>query len=523
MRILIILAIFVGSSISIAAPLKKSVAKPKLIVVLVVDQLRADFLTRFENRFQASSAKSPGGFKYLMSQGAYFPLAEFDILQSITCPGHAMILTGAHPNMNGIILNDWYDKVARKKVYCASDDKDIVSPRRLKTTTVGDELKNAGYKSKVIGISIKDRAAVMLAGHRADHVLWIDSKTNQWVTSTYYSPDGSVPNWVSKTNEEIKKQEGTEYVWESKEKPSGLSDNNEIPFIRKAKIGDSKTLALPYGVELTMNLATKAVKELKLGKNGDTDILTISLSSHDMLGHGHGPNSREIEEMTVTEDKFLAQFFGFLQNQGLLKNTLVVLTGDHGVAPTNEYAIKAKLEAGKLDYLEIFKKVNSHLDKKYGRPKNNQWIVSNISLNFYFDRETLAEKKIDLSEVEIEVKKVLLEFSGVWFVVTSSEYRKGQLPPGEIGQQFLRQYIIEQSGDIILIPRPFYMETSNNLTTHVTGYSYDRTVPLIFSGPGIQKGIYPKRAKIIDIAPTLSFMLGIIPPATSHGQILEIF
>ena len=179
MRILFILFALAFSTFAFAAPLKKPLQKPKLVVVLVIDQMRADYLTRFETRFQKSSAKSPGGFKYLMSEGAYFPIAEYDVLQNITCPGHAMILTGAHPTMNGIILNDWYDKVARKTVYCAADEKDKISPRNLKTSTVGDELKNAGYKSKVIGIALKDRAAVMLGGHRADHALWFDDKSHQ--------------------------------------------------------------------------------------------------------------------------------------------------------------------------------------------------------------------------------------------------------------------------------------------------------------------------------------------------------
>lgn len=523
MRILYIPFCLVISTFAFAGPLKKPLQKPKLVVVLVIDQMRADYLTRFEKRFQKSSAKSPGGFKYLMSEGAYFPIAEYDVLQNITCPGHAMILTGAHPTMNGIILNDWYDKVARKTVYCAADEKDKISPRNLKTSTVGDELKNAGYKSKVIGIALKDRAAVMLGGHRADHALWFDDKSHQWVTSTYYSADKSVPLWVSQENELLSKQVGNEYIWQSNDKATGLTENSENSFVKKAKIGDPKTLALPYGVELTMNMATEAIKALKLGKGADTDLLAISLSSHDMLGHAFGPNSREMEEMTVSEDRILAKFFGFLRSQALLKNTLIVLTADHGIAPTIEYANKAKLESGKFDYLDIFKKINSHLDKKYGRPKNNQWIASFLALNFYIDRETLSEKKLDLSEVEIEIKKVLLEEPGVWYVVTSSEYRKGQLPPGEMGQQLSRQYMIEQSGDLIIIPRPFFMESADKATTHVTGFSYDRTVPLVIAGPGIQKGIYPVRAKILDIAPTLSFILGLVPPATSHGQILDIF
>lgn len=511
------------SSVGNTKPLKKPLDKPKLILVVVIDQLRADHLTRFQSRFLPStSKKGVGGFNLLMSQGAYFPQAEYDIIQAMTCPGHAMIMTGAYPIDNGVILNDWYDKVARKEVYCAFDETHKLSPKNLRTTTISDELKNAGYKSQVIGIALKDRSAIMLAGHRADQVYWIEDKSLQWTTSTYYQ-EGKIPSWVEKQNQNLSKKIDTEYVWESKAKPTGLSDDSSMPFTRRFKIGAREALASPFGVQISLDLAMEAVKNLKLGKGTATDVLAISLSSHDLLGHAVGPNAREMEEMTVSEDQALAGFFSFLKGQDLLKDTLIVLTSDHGVAPVAEKMREVGINSGKLDYLALFKKLNSHFDKKYGKPKNNIWVSSYLALNFFFDRTTLAEKKIDLSDIEAEAKKVLLDEPGVAHIVTSSEFRNGRWPEGDLGQRLRRQYTLEQSGDFFIIPKPFYYSGGGAATTHVTGYSYDRTVPLILYGRGIQAGIYPEQARVIDIAPTLSFILGIIPPANNSGKILDVF
>jgi predicted AlkP superfamily pyrophosphatase or phosphodiesterase len=506
-------------SLFAAPPLKKPLTKPQLLVVIVIDQLRSDYLTRFEKRFLP-----PGkyGFKYLMSEGAYFPHAEYNVLHSMTCSGHAMISTGAHPVMNGIIMNDWFDKNSNKKIYCADDEKYGLSPRNLKTTTFSDELKNAGYKSQVVGISLKDRSAIMLTGHRPDHVYWIDEKNFQWTTSTYYRPDKSVPSWVNSQNETIKKLLGKEAVWESNEKTTGLTENADGPFKKTFKYGDKDSVAYPFGVHVTLDLAMTAVKELKLGKSGSPDVLAVSLSSHDILGHRFGPNAREMEEMIVEEDRALSKFLGFLNKEGLLDKSLIVLTADHGVAPAVEYVKANKLDVEKINYLNLYKNLNAHLDRKFGKPKK-EWIASHLTLNFYFDRSVLSDKKLSLEEVEKEAKKVLSKEPGVWFVFTSSEVPNGLTIPPELSAQALRQYESSKSGDVVIIPVPFFFPDSSKGTTHLTGFNYDRSVPIIFSGKNIRSGIYPQQANVIDIAPTLSFIYGVLPPATSSGKILEIF
>lgn len=502
-------------------PLKKPIPKPPLLVVIVIDQLRADYLTRFEKRFLPEKKNGTlGGFKYLMAEGAYFPIAEYDVIQSMTCPGHAMISTGSHPVLNGIVLNDWYDKKLKKEIYCAEDSEYGLSPRNLKTTTFSDELKNAGYKSQVVGIAVKDRSAIMLAGHRADHVYWINDKT-QWETSTYYNPTKLLPNWVENQNNEIKKLLGKDSSWISTDKTTGLTEESERPFGKVFRYGDKASIGFPFGVDITMNLANAAIKELKLGKSSSLDVLNISLSSHDILGHEFGPNAREMEEMIVYEDRALSKFFNGLKSQGLLDNTVIVLTSDHGVAPTVEYLKKNKIQAERFNLREMIDDINSYFDKKYGPPKNKRWLASHLTLNFYFDRETLAEKKLNLHDLELEAAEMMLKNSSVLSVLKSTEEGFGLIP--DLRDRALRQWDGNRSGDLVLIPKPFHIPEGKARATHLTGFSYDRSVPLILAGKGIKAGIYPHQANILDLAPTLSFLYGVLPPATSSGKILEIF
>lgn len=382
----------------------------------------------------------------------------------------------------------------------------MVSPRALKTSTFGDEIKNAGVPSKIIAIALKDRAAIVLGGHRADMALWMDYKNFQWQTSSYYGP--AIPSWAAMVNAELRVADRQEKTWKG----------------QKIRLLSKQGLSLSYGVDVTFDLAEKALSAEKMGQGDGTDLLAISLSSHDMLGHRFGPNSQEIQDLTVYEDQRLAQFFSKLKKHlGSLDKVTIVLTADHGIAPTVEYAAKAKFEAGRLDYLQMYRAVNESLDKKFGAPKNKEWIVASKDLNFYLNRETLKEKDLPSAAVEAEVKKVLSALDGVLTVVTKSEVEKGLYPPGELGQQVQRQYVPGKSGDVMLIPRPFFMEKDDNVVNHLTGFSYDRTVPLVFFGRKFKAGVYSQTAKVIDIAPTLTFSVGVLPPATNEGKVLPIF
>lgn len=476
--------------------------KPKLVLLLVIDQFRADYLTRFQKGFVRPGANGEvGGFNYLMSQGAYYPLAEYDVLQSMTCPGHAMIMTGSLPILNGIPLNEWYDKREKRLAYCADDPTFGFSPRHLRTTTVGDELKNSGATSKVITVALKDRSAIMLGGHRADLAVWLDSKKLAWTTSRFYQPDE--PAWLKTQNEQLKK--------------SGRMDGTDPREIKKR-------LSRDLGIAITQELAAAALTQEKLGKGAGTDILGVSFSSHDYLGHQLGPNAQEMADLTLFEDRQISKLLTHVKKtMGSLKDVLIILTADHGVAPTVEYATTARIDAGRINDLDLYKKLYARLDERFGRPKQ-EWIIASQSFNYYINPEALSERKVSASAVEAEAKAIFKEFPGVYEVTTRSEIESRIFPIGMIGEQLQRQYNPLLSGDIILIPRPFYYEKSDNLATHMTGFAYDRTVPLVLVGRTIKPGVYSNSAKVIDLAPTLSFVLGIIPPATSSGRVLsEIF
>lgn len=487
----LLLALLVSSSASAAPSARTYPQRPKLIVVLVVDQLRGDFLTRFKDRFlPAGTATAPGGFRFLTS-GAWYPFAEYDVLQSMTCPGHAMILTGARPAALGIGTNDWFDPATKKLVYCVDDAVDGFSPRRLRSTTLGDELKGASPKSQVAAISVKDRSAIMLGGHRANVALWV-GREGRWETSSYY---GKAPAWVDGLNAAIAKGPKPDF-----DKPS------------------AETAAV--GVEWTFEAALKASRELKLGRDSDTDLLAISLSTHDVLGHALGPNSPEMEKLTLIEDKEISKFLRALaKDLGGLDDTWLVLTSDHGAPPSPEEAQKLGLQAGRFDYLSLYRRINQRLGDRFGSTKE-EWIIGTRLFHFFLNQDLIRRKKLDLREVENEARAAMREEPGVHDVFTRGDHVARAYPPGTLGEQVKNSYVDGQSGDLVLIPRPFFLEASKSLrTTHITGWSYDRAVPLAIWGKSFKAGVF-SGGKIVDLAPTLAFSLGILPPAMNEGRVL---
>ncbi len=492
MKILIATLIFLSGFYAEAAiPLAQYKNKPKLILLIVVDQFRADFFTRLEKKFlPAGTEKTPGGFQFLLSRGAYYPLAEYKVLAAMTCPGHAMISTGSQPSAMGISLNEWYDRDLKRTVGCVEDEKHGVSPWRLTNSTVGDELKIISPNSKIISIAVKDRSAVMLGGHHANYAFWLDQKG--WQTSTYYAPQN--PFWVDEFNKSI----------------SGA---------------DLKSLsATPKGVEWTSELAIKALETEKLGTDEATDILALSFSTHDIAGHKFGNFSSQVEAITLAEDKEISKLLKKVQSQlGSLNEVVVVLTGDHGIPPTVEEARLAKIPSGRIDGLDFYQKVASRLNKKFGKPRG-PWIAAGVSMNYYISADALSERKASKEDVEAEIKLVAQSMNGVFAVFTSTEIRKGFSLPSFFNLHIANQFNPITSGDVIVLPEPFFMGKGEVLVNHITGYSYDRYVPLVIYGHKIKPGVYAESAEVIDVAPTLSFILGQLPPAKSAGRVLkEIF
>lgn len=505
MKKLIFVSLILLSSVLFASQNKNQ--KPKLIVTIMIDQFRSDYLQKYRNEFLPVKNKGKiGGFLYLLENGSYFQYAQYDILQSMTAPGHATIMTGSYPYQNGIVLNEWYDSKLKKTVEGVYDDKSPItyigktdlpgkSPRSMIANTVGDELKNAGYESKVVSVAIKDRSAIFMGGHRADIALWFEADYKKWVTSSFYQKKTDHKKFLDDVNASTEKLKPAMY------KSTYESD-----------------LGSPFGGHLTVHAAIEAMKSFNLGKSKNTDVLTISLSSHDIVGHRYDSNSAQVKEMTLHEDQNISDLLNFLDShvEGGLKNVVVSLSADHGVAANIEYLNEHNHPGGRIVSPVIKEVVESRLDKKFGKLKG-KWIAEHIAFNIYFSDEGLQKvKRIDL---ENETKKALMEIDGVRFVFSKSDYEEKKLPPEMFERLIKKTYFEGRSGDVIIIPKPYYINSSK-MNTHMTGYSYDKTVPLIIMGEAFKKVEHPKIVEVVDLAPTLSYILGIVPPSASEGRVL---
>jgi predicted AlkP superfamily pyrophosphatase or phosphodiesterase len=533
----------------------KTTPRPKLLLVIVFDQFRADYLSRFEKLFlPANHNGQVGGFKYLMDTGAYYPDGEYDILESMTGPGHATILTGAYPYLNGIVTNNWFDQQTQKQLYCAEDPKYSTvgfpteehvgtSPNNMISSTVGDELKNAGFPSHVVSLALKDRAAILMGGHRPDLAMWFDGAARQWTSSDFYLPSKKLPDWMLELNAGVKKSEGATIQWEKqqdssengskknnaeiKQNKTGMAWDESIPaniLTDPVKTGSHASYGMSYGSQLTEQAFEKAFDHYQMGQQRGadtaTDLFAVSFSSHDIAGHAFGPNSREMELMTQSEDRVLSQLLNFVKKRVPLKDVTIVLTGDHGIPPNPKWLATHGFGAGQIgDGKNLVPEITKALDEKFGKPKT-PWFGFVQELSYFLSSGALQETKAPLAEVEALAKNVLLAQKGVAFVFTSSEYAARKLPPGMHERQILHTYYPGRSANITIIPQPFYV-ASNSTADHMTGYSYDRTVPVILAGFGIKPGRYSSKANVIDIAPTLTFLSGVVAPSLSEGRVLS--
>ena len=540
-----------GFSPHMAAEIAK-IKRPKLILLLVIDQFRADQIARFQSRFLAPVSKRGelGGFRYLLDHGAYFPYAEYGLLQNMTGPGHATILSGAYAYQHGISTNEWVESSTGKVRYCVDDpnsplvgtllkdEKRGASPRNFRGTTLGDELKNSGYHSRIISLALKDRAAILMGGYRADLALWYDVESSAWVSSKFYLKENKLPSWVETLNQRLAKNKDQTLPWTlPQETASGTSlANNSLILVSKnadgigrefphaAKAGSSFSLMLPFGPHITIDAAIAALTELKLGQGSDPDVLALSFSSHDFLSHSFGPNSREIEELTVVEDHEIARLLTQVAQQVGMENVVVVLTADHGAPPNPDWLKTTGVAAGRIDDQVIREKGEAFLRQIYGKPQGDNWISHALAFNFYLNHSSIIAAGLDFEAVEQKLVKFYRDLSppleGIAEIFASSDVRTGRLPGALFANLIKKTYVFGRSGDLMMIVRPNYI-TNDATTTHISGYSYDRMVPLIIAGSQIKSGIYGQKAEIVDIAPTLSFLSGTTPPSGSEGRILH--
>lgn len=529
-------------SISLGAFAQQSSEKPKLVVGIIVDQMRQEYLYRFSDRY------SEGGFKRLMKEGFMMKNGHYNYIPTYTGPGHASVYTGTTPATHGIIANNWYSKALKRSVYCAEDTTVYniggtpragqISPRNLLSTTITDELRLSNNKrSKVVGIAIKDRGASMPAGHLGD-AYWFDSESGEFMTSSYYGD--KLPNWVQKFNEQKQVQKYLQMTWEpifpANTYVNSIDDDNnfEQPFIGKdAPVfpydlselnenngGAGMISSTPFGNSLTFDFAYAAIEGEKLGKGEETDFLAVSFSSPDYIGHRFGPSSMELEDNYLRLDREMEKFLNFLDKEYGEGNYLIFLSADHGVAEIATHMESENIFAGNVNIGYIRSQLMGYSNYVYGE---GDWIENVSNDQVFLNHKLIQEKEIDLDDMQEDLANFLLRFRGIKEVYTAHSMRNTEFGSGR-AKLLQMGYNHKSSGDLLLILEPGWLTGGPRGTSHGTGYTYDTHVPILFYGWNVPAGSSTRYATITDIAPTLSMLLNIRLPNGATGQpIHEIF
>ena len=514
-------------------------AKPKLVVGIVVDQMRYDYLTRFYNKY------GNGGFKRLINEGFNCKNNHYNYVPTFTGPGHASIFTGTSPKNHGIIANYWYDKFSKETVYCAEDssvsavgsdtDRDRMSPHRMKTTTFADENRLfTQMRGKTIGISIKDRGAILPAGHSANAAYWFrGADEGNFITSSYYM--NSLPSWVNEFNatntaESYLREWNTLYDIDTyTESGSDLNvfeggfkgqENATLPYdlavLKDSNKGFDIIKATPFGNSIVADFAIKAIEAEELGKDNITDVLTVSFSSTDYVGHNFGVNSKEIEDTYIRLDKDLERLFQALDAQVGVGEYTLFLTADHGAVEVPAYLQSAKIPAGYFNKDEFKKQLNAFLTKEF---QASDLIESISNDQIFLNRTSLKQWDLDLKDVQYAIVNEVINYKHIDKVYSSRTMQNATFSGG-IEALLQNGYHQKRSGDIILVKDPAVISYSKTGSTHGSGSTFDTHVPLLFYGNGIKKGSTLTKTEIIDIAPTISALLGISYPNGATGNVL---
>ncbi len=494
----------------------------RLVLLIAVDQFRYDYLTRFKSEYS-------GGLHRLLTEGAVFTNAFLDHYPTVTAVGHSTMMSGATPSVSGIIGNDWYDRGLGHSV-TSVDDPDTTmlggaggpgaSPHRMLVDTVGDEVKGTSRAApgspeapKVFGLSLKDRAAVLPAGHSADAAFWLDTRTGTFVTSSYYRPD--LPAWATAFNAGKPADAFAGKVWTYLDPSSGAG--HTLPPLGTALY--PAIYASPFGNELLASFAATAVEAERLGQRGVTDVLTVSFSSNDAVGHTYGPDSPEVRDIAVRTDRVIGQFLARVDALVGADHTLVILTADHGVAPLPEVLKARRLPGGRYNADDLFPAIEAALTARYGAA-DARWIVYTAGTSPYLNYALVAEKKLDIVEVRKVAAAAAAACPHVARVYTRDQILAGQVPPDIIGRRIARSENLSRSGDLEIVLEPYWMRASSG-TTHGTPYAYDAHIPLVFMGPGIRAGHYDETVALNDLAPTVATMIGVETPGGSQGRVLH--
>ncbi|SIQ72088.1 alkaline phosphatase PafA [Pontibacter lucknowensis] len=518
--------------------------RPKLIVGIVVDQMRYDFLYRYWDKY------SEGGFKRLVRQGFNFKNNQYSYVPTYTGPGHASVYTGSVPALNGIIGNSWYDRTTGKSMYCVEDrsvktvgstsDAGLMSPRNLLTTTITDELRlSNNMQSKVIGVALKDRGSILPAGHTANGAYWFDSPSGNWITSTFYAD--ALPNWVQEFNNQKHPDKLLSEVWNTllpiEQYTESTADDmdweralpgeerpvfpHNIPAIR----GKDYELirSIPAGNTLTTEFAKAALRGENLGKGNFTDFLALSYSTPDYTGHSFGPNSIEVQDVYLRLDREIEELINLLENEIGKDNVLIFLTADHGAAHVPAYMESLNIPAGIATSGIMRDSLEQHLTKLFGK---GRWVERYTNQQVYLDRKTIEGKKLTRIEVQEAAANYVMRFDGVARAITGEAIQRAGWAGGMMSR-LESGYNAQRSGDVIVVLQPGWFEGYGSGpqkgTTHGSYSNYDTHVPLVWYGWKVKPGESSVETAVADIAPTIASWLYIQEPNGSVGRPLQEF
>ncbi|MEO8149812.1 MAG: alkaline phosphatase PafA [Bacteroidia bacterium] len=516
---------------------KSTSQKPKLVVGIVVDQMKYDYVFRYWDKL------GNGGFKRLMNEGMFCKETHYNYVPTYTGPGHSSIYTGTTPATHGIVSNDWFVRDSSKTIYCtedksvktvgANDSLGWMSPRNLLTTTIGDELKISNtFKSKVIGVALKDRSSILPAGHSANAAYWWDGITGDWITSTYYMT--TLPKWVSDFNTQKLAEKYFSQGWNTllpiNQYTESTADNSSYEGLFRGEktpvfphnIADSNSIdALrytPWGNTLTRVFAEAAIDGEELGKDSITDMLTVSFSSTDYVGHKYGTHAIETEDVYLKLDKDLEEFLNFLDKKIGNQNILLFLTADHAAIPNPVFLADHKIPAGYFDSKPMIDSLKKTFIKYYA---DSNLFATFDNDQIYLNRKLALEKNIDLKLLQNNVAEFCAGFQGVHNTLTASQLNEMEYTKG-VNHLVQMGYNRKRSGDVIIELEPGLIEWLGKTgTTHGSPYTYDTHVPLWFYGGLIKNGTTSESIEITDIAATVSNLLNIEAPNGCNGKPIQ--
>jgi predicted AlkP superfamily pyrophosphatase or phosphodiesterase len=527
--IAIICLCFISAGQLSAQKVQKTASAPKLVVGVMVDQMRWDFIYRYKAKY------GEHGFKRILREGFSNENAHIPYAQTVTAAGHACVYTGSVPAVNGIVGNEWYDRTLKRQVYCVEDDsvkivggnpsKEPMSPKNLMTTTVTDELELAtNFRSKVIGVAIKDRGSILPAGHAGDAAYWYDAASGNFVSSTWYM--SSLMPWADAFNKRKVVDSLYKLNWNLSQPMDQYtqSDNNhpsyvKTPFPRKLDVNVGKSYgaiaSTPWGNTLTLAFSKAAIEAEGMGADSIPDFLAISLSSPDYIGHAFGPNSVEIEDTYLKLDKDLGAFLDYLDKKVGKGNYTFFLTADHGVAHTPAFLQAHQIPAKGM---KANKQAETNTMLKFGLKR---LVEANANYQVYLDRSHIDSTGVDFTAVKRYFIQELLKEPDVQFAFDNENISAVNMP-AEFKEMFQKGFNHKLGGDVQVVYKPEYFFGSSPMgTTHGSMYPYDSHIPLLWMGWGIKNGISHRKVYMSDIAGTVSALLKIQMPSGNVGNIIE--